>query len=163
MIEIIPVKSRIHFLKIEELADVIWREHYIPIVGKPQIDYMLEKFQSADAVKDQIAKEFEYYLLKYNQTHVGYISVKREEHALFLSKIYILSAYRGRKIGKVAIQFVEEKARNYQLGQVRLTVNKHNTKAIEAYTNLGFENVGPLVTDIGQGFIMDDYQLVKSV
>ncbi|UKM64027.2 GNAT family N-acetyltransferase [Flavobacteriaceae bacterium GSB9] len=150
-------------MKIEELADVIWREHYIPIVGKPQIDYMLENFQSEEAIKDQIANGFEYFLLKYNQKHVGYISVKREEYALFLSKIYVLSAYRGLKIGKAAMHFVEKKAQNYQLEQVRLTVNKYNKKAIEAYKKLGFKNIGPLVTEIGNGFIMDDYQLVKSV
>ena len=28
---------------------------------------------------------------------------------------------------------------------------------------LGFKNVGPLVTDIGNGFVMDDYQMEKAL
>ena len=39
---------------IEELADIIWREHYISIVGQPQVDYMLDKFQSAKAQSSEL-------------------------------------------------------------------------------------------------------------
>ncbi len=28
---------------------------------------------------------------------------------------------------------------------------------------MGFKNVGPLVTDIGNGYIMDDYQMEKTI
>ncbi|MCF7560915.1 GNAT family N-acetyltransferase [Sabulilitoribacter multivorans] len=151
------------YLLIERLADTIWREHYIPIVGKPQIDYMLEKYQSAIAIENQIADGFEYYILNYNSTSVGYLAIKQEENALFLSKIYVLSSYRGQKIGKTAIQFIETKALEYDLKNIRLTVNINNTNAIKAYEKLGFVSMGPLITDIGNGFIMDDYQMVKSM
>ena len=82
---------------IEVLADAIWREHYIPIVGKPQIDYMLDKFQSAKAIEKQVAEGFEYFKLNYNKTPVGYMAIKQETDALFLSKIYVLNSYRGKK------------------------------------------------------------------
>lgn len=150
------------YLQIEQLADIIWREHYIPIVGKPQIDYMLEKYQSATVIENQIADGFEYFMLNYESISVGYLAIKREENALFLSKIYVLSSYRGKKIGKTAMQFIEAKALEYGLKNIRLTVNINNTNAIKAYEKLGFVNVGPLITDIGNGFIMDDYQMINS-
>ena len=59
--------------------------------------------------------------------------------------------------------FVEEKAKTYQLKNIRLTVNINNTIAIKAYEKLGFKNVGPIVADIGNGFIMDDFQMMKQI
>ncbi|WP_194767694.1 GNAT family N-acetyltransferase [Tamlana sp. I1] len=151
------------YLEIERLAAVIWREHYIPIVGKPQVDYMLEKFQSANAVENQIADGFDYFIIFYEETAIGYLAIKPEENALFLSKIYVLSDFRGKKIGKKAIVFVEEKANEFQLNKIRLTVNINNTSAINAYEKLGFKNNGALVADIGKGFIMDDFEMVRVV
>ena len=161
MIKITPATSIQDFKQIEVLADIIWREHYIPIVGKPQIDYMLNKFQTAKAIEEQVKNGFEYFSIFYNETPVGYISIKQEVNALFLSKIYVLSSYRGKKIGKAAMLFVEQKATTYQLKSIRLTVNIHNTNSILAYKKLGFYNTGPVVADIGNGFVMDDYAMVK--
>ncbi len=114
-----PATSFAHFEQIAHLADVIWREHYIPIVGKPQIDYMLEKYQSAKAMSEQVNQGFEYYLISFSNTPVAYISIKKEAKALFLSKIYVLSTYRGKKIGKAAMEFYRKQSKrlsikNYQ-------------------------------------------------
>lgn len=163
MIDITTANTKAYYLQIEKLADIIWREHYIPIVGKPQIDYMLDKFQSATAIEEQVANGFEYFLITYEAVAVGYISIKKEAVSLFLSKIYVLSSYRGKKIGKSAMIFVEEKAKSYQLKSIRLTVNINNTNSIKAYEKLGFINTGSLVADIGNGFVMDDYQMVKTI
>ena len=61
------------------------------------------------------------------------------------------------------MDFIESKAKHYQLKTIRLTVNINNVNAIKAYEKLGFKNVGPLVTDIGNGFVMDDYQMEKAL
>jgi len=42
-----------------------------------------------------------------------------------------------------------------------LTVNKNNNIALRAYEKLGFVNHGPLETDIGEGYIMDDFLMRK--
>jgi len=163
MIEITKANTTPDYQQIETLANTIWREHYIPIVGKPQIDYMLDKFQSAKAIAEQVEDGFEYFSIFYDRTLVGYISIKQETKALFLSKIYVLSSFRGKKIGKKAMQFIEQKAKAYQLKSIKLTVNINNTNAIKTYEKLGFINVGPVVADIGNGFVMDDYQMTKRV
>ncbi|GAA4304218.1 GNAT family N-acetyltransferase [Aestuariibaculum suncheonense] len=163
MIEIIEAIAEQDFLMTETLADTIWREHYIPLVGKPQIDYMLEKFQSAKAMQQQVAEGMTYFNLFYNQNPVGYIAIKPETECLFLSKIYVLKDCRGKGIAKIAMQFVEEQAKTYGLKCIRLTVNINNHIAITAYEKLGFINSGPIVADIGNGFIMDDYEMRKVV
>ena len=153
--------SKDDYLQIEALADVIWRDHYIPMVGKAQIDYMLHNFQSASAIEKQIATGLDYYLLIYNQVPIGYVAIKKEAEALFLSKIYVLKDYRGKNIGKETISFVEEKAKIYQLSAIRLTVNINNESAIAFYKKAGFIISRPLVADIGNGFVMDDYEMLK--
>jgi RimJ/RimL family protein N-acetyltransferase len=44
-----------------------------------------------------------------------------------------------------------------------LSVNKRNTKAITAYKRNGFAIVESVVTDIGGGFVMDDYVMDKEL
>ena len=164
MIDITIAKTNPDYILIEELANVIWRHHYIPITGIGQVEYMLKKYQSAVAISKQIEDEgFEYFILTFENTPVGYISIKKEKSTLFLSKIYVLSDYRGKKIGKAAMAFIEDKAKTYQLKTISLTVNKDNTNSIKAYEKLGFMNTRALVKDIGGGYVMDDYQMEKVI
>ncbi|NMH86096.1 GNAT family N-acetyltransferase [Flavivirga algicola] len=163
MTDIIVANTMHYYSQIARLADVIWREHYIPIIGKAQVDYMLDKYQSETAIEKQIAEGYEYFMMTYKNIPVGYISIKKEFESLFLSKIYILSSYRGKGVGKTTMSFIEKKARNYQLKNIRLTVNIHNTNSIKAYETLGFVKIGSLVTDIGHGFVMDDYEMEKTI
>ncbi|MFD0990837.1 GNAT family N-acetyltransferase [Mariniflexile jejuense] len=163
MIEIISATTQHQINQIAILADEIWREYYIPMVGKPQIDYMLEKFQSAEAIKNQVDTGFEYFIITFDAIPVSYIAIKKEEEALFLSKIYVLKSYRGKKIAKTALQFIEQKAKDYNLKTIRLTVNINNVTAIKAYNALGFKNADSIKLDIGNGFFMDDFLMKKEL
>jgi hypothetical protein len=40
-----------------------------------------------------------------------------------------------------------------------LTVNRFNRQAIAAYERRGFQMMGTVVKDIGDGFVMDDYRM----
>jgi len=44
-----------------------------------------------------------------------------------------------------------------------LTVNKDNADSIAFYRRVGFRIAGSSVMDIGGGFVMDDYRMVKGV
>ena len=52
---------------------------------------------------------------------------------------------------------VFEEARNCGKKRVYLTVNKHNDHAVEVYKKTGFVIAKEAVTDIGNGYVMDDY------
>ena len=160
---IIAVKDQVQISEIVTLADEIWREHYTSIIGKPQVDYMLENFQSFDAIKSQIAEGARYYLISYQQSPAGYFSFYEKKHTLFLSKIYVKSSLRGKGLGKKAISFIEDEAKRIGLTSIVLTVNKNNEWSIIAYKKMGFEINRPLVMDIGGGFVMDDYEMEKKI
>ncbi len=160
---IIEVSTENHMDIIESLAREIWTEHYIPIIGEQQVGYMLDRYQSKQAIKEQIASGVLYFLIEEDQAFIGYIAVQPRGDELFLSKIYLQSSHRARGYGKQAVRFVDTLARERGLRKIVLTVNKNNTAAIRAYEKIGFRNVGSLVQDIGSGFVMDDYAMEKTI
>lgn len=158
-----PVQNESEIEVVVNLANEIWNEHFTPIIGKAQVDYMLEKFQSRKAISEQIENGFLYYLVRINKNSIGYIGIYPKQDELFLSKIYIRSSKRGKGYGRKAIQFLEKLAQEKGLRKITLTVNKNNTDTIKAYEEFGFKNLGSVVQDIGNGFIMDDYGMEKTI
>ena len=61
------------------------------------------------------------------------------------------------------MDFLKQKANKHKLQSISLTVNKQNTDAIRAYEKMGFVNTESLVTNIGGGFVMDDFKMVKEI
>ena len=148
---------------VEELAHAIWHEHYTPIIGADQVAYMLEKFQTIDAMAAQISKGYQYFLILNDGTPVGYLSFEKRKDALFLSKIYLLKSSRGKGFGRKAMRFIEARAKENHCSKISLTVNKYNLNSIKAYESAGFVNTGAIIQDIGNGFVMDDYQMEKFI
>lgn len=150
--------------RVAELAKEIWYEHYVPIIGKEQVDYMVEHFQSEAAISEQLNQgSYEYYLMKEQGGYYGYLSICKEEKALFLSKFYITKPFRGRGYARKALEWLEEIGRKEGLSKIRLTVNRNNQNSIHAYERLGFIKSGEKVADIGGGYVMDDYLMEKVV
>ena len=148
---------------VESLAREIWTEHYTPIIGREQVDYMLKKFQSQESISQQIRAGIIYFLISSGEEFIGYIAVHPKGDELFLSKIYVASRQRGSGHGKKAMEFVESLAKERKLGKIVLTVNKNNSGSIRAYQKMGFTIAGALIQDIGSGFVMDDYKMEKMV
>lgn len=155
-LKIIPVAKEKASL-LASVARPIWEEHFTPIIGKEQVEYMLQKFQSANALSQQIEDGFCYYFFMYGGEIAGYTGIKKDSSSLFLSKIYVKKEYRGKKIAKAGIDFMKGICARDGLCSIWLTVNKHNATAISAYKAMGFHSIRAQVTDIGGGFVMDDY------
>lgn len=149
------------FHLIAELASIIWTEHYPPIIGVEQVNYMLDKFQSFNAIKEQVQDGVFYFIMYFNNKPAGYLSYYKKEDSLFLSKLYVLDQYRGKKIGKTALIFIEDQLVDLGCDSISLTVNKNNSNSIKAYQKMGFKIIDTIVIDIGNGFVMDDYFLKK--
>ena len=146
---------------VERLGERIWREHYIPIIGIRQVEYMLRKYQSVDSMSRQIKDGARYFTIELEGERIGYLCLIPEVDYLFISKFYVLNEYRAKGIGKQSVQFIETQARKLDLSLLKLTVNKYNSNSIEFYKKVGFENIASVKTDIGQGFFMDDYVMEK--
>ena len=142
------------------LANTIWREHYTPIIGKDQVAYMLKTYHSFHTISNEINDpNIYYYLIFLDDDPIGYVGVRVDEKSLFLSKIYILAQERGHGFGSQTIKFIKEFAASKQLEKITLTVNKNNTDSIASYKKMGFQITGKLCSDIGEGYVMDDYEM----
>ena len=155
-IEIIPVKNEEIDL-LSALATSILREHYDPIVGKIQNDYMLDKFQSVKGITEQIEHGYIYYWAKYDGKNVGFIGFYPVDNKLYLSKFYIDKTYRGKKIGRKLFHFLINYAKERGLKSIFLNVNKYNYDSIKIYEHFGFVKIRDEKNDIGHGYYMDDY------
>lgn len=172
------------------LAKEIWTEHYTPLIGAPQTEYMIAVFQSADRIKKDIAeKNYSYFAVypenKTSEEHsenskrqVAYLALQPDERGVFVSKIYVKKEYRRQGIAKMLIDFslnfAKEKikemdsifnaskfnASKYQRPCLWLTVNKGNSGSIEFYKKIGFTIDREAVTDIGHDFYMNDYVMI---
>lgn len=76
---------------------------------------------------------------------------------LFLSKLYLSDEFRGRGVGQLALGKVAAIARDRGAKSVYLTVNRGNLRAVRAYEKFGFVRTEEQVSDIGNGFVMDDF------
>lgn len=158
-IEITKVKYLPELRQVAELADKIWHECFPGIISEGQIDYMVEKFQSLEAMIEQVESQgYTYLAVRDDGDLCGYIAIKPEsDNRLFLSKLYLRKDRRGRGIASAMLKRVAEEARKYGKNAVYLTVNKHNDHAVEVYKKTGFTVKDTAVTDIGSGYVMDDY------
>lgn len=160
MVEVFPEQVD----ELAALAKPIWTDHFTPIIGAEQTAYMIEKFQSAPAMRAQMAnKGYHYYFFLYDGQKAGYTGIRRDGDSLFLSKIYVEKSFRRKGIASHGIAFMTDLCRREGLRKIWLTVNKHNDGSIACYRSRGFTVAYPLVTDIGNGFVMDDYVMEKWV
>lgn len=164
MCEINLVNSQADIIVVSKLAKQIWNNHYLAIIGQDQIDYMLLTFQSEEAISKQINDGFKYFMVKkYNQI-VGYFAIVNDDRSntIKISKLYIKSEFQNCGIGSAIICFIEQSYTNIHDLELWLTVNRNNHQAIHFYHKQGFQKSACMVQNIGQGFIMDDYKMVKS-
>ena len=144
--------------EIRRLARSIWCEAYNSILSKEQIDYMLDMMYSEEVITGEILSGVVWDLIVCEGTSCGYLSYSpAEDNAVKLSKIYIDKNFRGKSIAANALRRVIEYAAQKGRDHVFLTVNKNNKIAIRAYEKNGFVISDSVVTDIGNGFVMDDY------
>lgn len=163
MINIQPAITLADYECISKLAHTIWHEHYITIISLEQIEYMLEKYNSVKSIEKRAKEGVLFYYMTFDDIPVGYTAIKKEIDFLYISKLYVLKSYRGKKIAKKALLFAESMANEDEISTMKLHVNKYNTNSILAYEKMGFINTVSLITDIGKGFVMDDYLMVKRV
>lgn len=138
------------------MAAEIVREHFDPIIGKEQNDYMIQKFQTADSIRQQLKNGSQYYFVLEQEKRIGFMAFYPKDRAMYLSKFYLYKNERGKGYAVQMMDFVIGAARDAGLESVDLNVNRNNS-AVNVYENLGFSVIRTEKKDIGSGFYMDDY------
>jgi GNAT superfamily N-acetyltransferase len=151
--EILPAEEE-HLPALAELAGVIWRACYPDLISPEQIEFMLERMYAPDTLRAEIhSRGIHFYRLLVAGRFSGFASIGPTDAAsvMKLHKLYLRPEH------------CEAEARRLGAGRLILAVNKRNARALAAYQRNGFSMVESVVTDIGAGFVMDDFIMAKNL
>jgi ribosomal protein S18 acetylase RimI-like enzyme len=149
---------------VARLGETIWRSHYAKIVSMAQIEYMLAGRYTPDKLRQYINADDRWLdLCRLTNKPIGYCSYTRTStpHEMKLEQLYLLQEHRGKGLGGLMLRHVEVQARRHGLSVLVLQVNKRNVDSIAFYRKAGFAVREEATFDIGNGFVMDDYVMVK--
>lgn len=145
------------------LADEIWHNTYKDILSEAQIAYMLALIYAADRLRTQVDAGHPIFVARVGLELVGYTHVLIEGHHSKLDKLYVAADLQGHGVGRLLLETAERFARDCMCSVMSLQVHKNNHKAIQAYGKFGFEVVSTYKEDIGAGFVMDDFIMIKEL
>jgi len=161
----IPVEpARVeHLAEISALAAVIWRAHYPGIITPAQIDYMLARRYDVDTMRRELESGIAWFRALVEGELRAFASVGPTEilTEFKLHKLYVHPDWQRHGLGTALLKECESTARTRGATTLMLNVNKRNEIAIRAYRQRGFTIRESIVADIGGGFVMDDYVMVK--
>lgn len=148
---------------IQDLAKRSWETAYAEILSPEQIGYMLENMYSHNEILAQMqSPDYHYYLIfdEISNSFDGFIGYEHgyQEYTTKLHRIYLVPESKGKGVGKAAVNFLKEKVAEGNDRRIVLNVNKSNT-AKNFYESQGFTVYNEVVLDIGNGFVMDDYEM----
>lgn len=152
--------------RLAALAREIWFAHYPAIISVAQIEYMLAERYDAEVVLAELRRDGLWWdKLVVAGGMAGFASyfLSGVPGEMKLDKLYVHPRLQRRGYGGMLIARAGEVARSRGCGRLVLAVNKNNRDAIAAYLKHGFRVTDAVVKDIGGGFVMDDYIMVKPV
>ena len=144
---------------IRTLAEKSWKSSYKEILSTEQIDYMLQNMYSAEEILSHLENpNYHYFIIEENSIPAGFIGFENhyEEKTTKLHRIYLLQDFKGKGLGKAALQFLKEKVSEASDNRIILNVNKNNA-AQKMYESQGFRVYAEGIFDIGNDYVMDDY------
>ena len=144
---------------IASLAKKIWHEHYPSIITTQQIEFMLSNRYSENVIAESMKNGEQFYIAYSNQTPIAYASFQNTGEQYYLHKFYVDVNLHRHGTGSAFFEFLLQQMEPGL--PIRLQVNRQNYKAVNFYFKKGFviESVGDF--DIGGGYFMNDFIMVK--
>ena len=166
--DVMPVATEKQLIELEDAAYNVWHNYYKDIFSPEQIDYMLKKYQSKSAMKEQMSEGYIYYMLLSDGKLAGYMCVLTQSNHVFLSRLYIKAEYRRQGLARRALSHLENVFTNPELGfthikKIVLRVERKNNFAINVYEHLGFKKVRAEDRNIGGGFVCCEYVMERNI
>ncbi|WP_201748001.1 GNAT family N-acetyltransferase [Chitinophaga vietnamensis] len=148
---------------IQDLTEKIWRPTYRELLTPEQINYMIDMMYSTASLNRQINELSHHFVILHDdETPIGFAAYSHTDRpeVYKLHKIYLSLDYQGKGVGKFLLNGVADRVKALGAHILELDVNRFN-KARNFYEKQGFTVIKEKVTDIGNGYIMDDYVMQK--
>lgn len=146
------------------LARTVWQATYPALIPQAQIDAMLADRYAAARMRAQLTDPAHAWRVAWQgNTPIGFAHAYLDGDAGKLEKLYVHPEWQRHGLGAALLAAVEAWARTHAVRRLRLQVNRGNTQALRAYAKYGFVIIESRVFDIGNGFVMDDHIMEKSL
>ena len=140
-----------------------WPVAYTSILGKEQVDYMLQLLYNTSVLTGQMNNGHYFLLAENKQMIAGFASYSHLYKNTFkLQKLYVLPAQQKTGAGRVLLQSVEKESKSLGATKLQLSVNRRNI-AKAFYERNGFAVIEEADIDIGNGYFMNDYIMEKDL
>lgn len=149
---------------IAELAAEIWPAAYSAILPAGQIEYMLGWMYDPGRLADEMRGGVAFHWIEWENRRCGFVAFGPVESDgdCPLHKFYLLPECQGRGVGSAAMLAMLQEMRSAGAKRCRLRVNRHNA-AVHFYQKHGFAIEAEDCRDIGGGFVMDDFVMVRAM
>ncbi|WP_313952923.1 GNAT family N-acetyltransferase [Accumulibacter sp.] len=148
------------------LARQVWQHTYTSIISQQQIDFMLAQRYSPQLLLAELNKpDIWWDKLTLDGQLAGFIScfLTGAASEMKLDKLYVDPQRQRMGLGARLVDHVVARARAAGCQTLMLAVNKGNEQAIAAYRKQGFTVREAVCVDIGDGFVMDDFIMARSL
>ena len=147
---------------ISEIGKKSYWETYPAILTTEQIDFMLNKNYTVEAIQALMDSGQDFYVLYEDAMAKGFVSVQVKEQSIMrIEKLYLLAEVKGKGYGKLLLDFVAQLAKSKDLKRLELNVNRNNP-AYYFYLKQNF-----LITETVDipyhGYVLDDYVMQKDL
>lgn len=160
MTEFKKVSGSLEIVRTACLANQIFGQHFSQFMPRPQIDYILDSYNSFKTINDRInTGGYNYYFINSDNRQVGFFAYcSRLGDTFEITEIGMIKKQRGKGNAKKALKFIREQAEAAGQRTLKIKVDKKNETAVKAFTALGFEEIGE-----EQEKLSGDYFVEKAV
>ncbi|MCU0840166.1 MAG: GNAT family N-acetyltransferase [Thiobacillaceae bacterium] len=146
------------------LAGLIWRHDYPGMISAEQIEYMLAQRYHPPLIRQTLARGDRWDAAHADGALIGFAHAYAiSGGGMKLDKLYVHPDWQRRGIGARLLARLEAYARAHGRHALLLRVNRGNARAIAAYRKYGFAVEREVEEEIGGGFVMDDYMMIKQL
>ena len=151
---------------VSALARVVWQATYPTLITQAQIDAMLADRYAATQIYEQLDDpRHAWWGAHAGEMLAGFAhaSLDSADADVKLDKLYVHPDRQRCGIGSALLTTVQDWARARHARRLWLQVNRGNTPAIAVYQKHGFRIIESRVFYIGNGFVMDDHVMEKTL
>lgn len=150
---------------IQHIATVAYHHTYVPILGSEQVDFMLKKIYSLDALSQQADQGHTFIIAQEEGEELGfaaYSKMEPDQETYKLEKLYLLPDKQGTGLGRFLINEVISQVKVAGAKSLQLNVNRFN-KARGFYEKLGFTIKEKVDIPIGERYFMNDFVMEMDI
>ena len=159
------ITGTLDIIKTTCLANRIFGQHFTQLMPRPQIDYILDTFNSFNVINERISKGgYKYYSIVCDSRQAGFFAyVPRLGEAVEITEIGVIKKQRGKGCCKKALEFISEQARNNGARTVKIKIDKKNEMAVNAFKALGMQEIGEEQTKLMGDFFIEQVILALDI